>query len=335
MVSTSLSLGRSVALPIEGETFLFAADDMRRLFPPPVVEHLLAHAARAGSGGAVPDGYHVLPAADDLPVIVLARMSLSFPVLLSAVPLYLPADGGGVQRVWFSDGGLTSNFPIHFFDAWLPSRPTFGVNLTSAPSGRSAPRAGSVFLPAAERSASAGFTAIDSLAGFLGAIWDTSQNFRDNTLAALPGYRERVVQIPLADDEGGLNLAMGAEAVQRIVARGDAAGELLLGFDLQQHQWVRLLTFMAQFERRVLRMGTVFRAAGYDQLVATGVTPGFPYPRDAEWRREALARLELLERYAAGIAEREHLRAPGGDGRTFFELDAPQPEGVLRVTPRD
>jgi len=27
------------------------------------------------------------------------------------------------------DGGLTSNFPIHFFDAPLPGRPTFGINL--------------------------------------------------------------------------------------------------------------------------------------------------------------------------------------------------------------
>src|SRR5262245_23743539 len=63
-------------------------------------------------------------------------MSLSFPVLLSAVPLYAanfecaPENGKySLERCWFSDGGLTSNFPIHFFDAPLPGRPTFGINL--------------------------------------------------------------------------------------------------------------------------------------------------------------------------------------------------------------
>src|SRR5205807_10418438 len=30
---------------------------------------------------------------------------------------------------WFSDGGICSNFPIQFFDAWLPKTPTFGINL--------------------------------------------------------------------------------------------------------------------------------------------------------------------------------------------------------------
>jgi hypothetical protein len=32
-----------------------------------------------------------------------------------------------------SDGGIASNFPIHFFDVWLPSRPTFGINLVTRP----------------------------------------------------------------------------------------------------------------------------------------------------------------------------------------------------------
>ena len=34
---------------------------------------------------------------------------------------------------WFSDGGIASNFPIHFFDAWIPSRPTFGITLRYLP----------------------------------------------------------------------------------------------------------------------------------------------------------------------------------------------------------
>jgi hypothetical protein len=34
-----------------------------------------------------------------------------------------------IQRHVFSDGGIASNFPIHFFDRWLPTHPTFGINL--------------------------------------------------------------------------------------------------------------------------------------------------------------------------------------------------------------
>ncbi|KAG1385865.1 hypothetical protein G6F59_017159 [Rhizopus arrhizus] len=30
---------------------------------------------------------------------------------------------------WFSDGGISSNFPIHLFDAALPRWPTFAINL--------------------------------------------------------------------------------------------------------------------------------------------------------------------------------------------------------------
>ena len=31
-----------------------------------------------------------------------------------------------LRRSEFSDGGICSNFPIHFFDACVPSRPTSG-----------------------------------------------------------------------------------------------------------------------------------------------------------------------------------------------------------------
>src|SRR5690606_22123463 len=62
-------------------------------------------------------------------------MSLSFSLLISAVPLYrrdrtLKAVHQKELRLClFSDGGLSSNFSIHFFDSLLPSRPTFGVAL--------------------------------------------------------------------------------------------------------------------------------------------------------------------------------------------------------------
>lgn len=334
MVTTSLSLGRSIVLPIENDAFLFREDDMRQVLPASVVAHLV-DAARASAGAAsAPADYLPLPGPDAIPVLMLARMSLSFPVLLSAVPLYVAASAPNAapQRVWFSDGGITSNFPIHFFDSWLPSRPTFGVNLTT-PAPDATSQAGSVFLPAAAQASASVVTPIATLPQFLGAIWTTTQNFHDNTLASLPGYRERIVQIPLAGDEGGLNLAMGADAIARIVEKGSRAADLLLGFDLEQHQWVRFLSFMALFEQRVLRMGDVIHSAGYDALIERGVQGDFPYYRDAAWRAEALERLALLRAYVAQVEARDRAQA-GSASNAFFALDAPRPEGVLRVTPR-
>jgi predicted acylesterase/phospholipase RssA len=95
-------------------------------------------------------GFYFLPPGDALPVLVAMRMSLSFPLLFSAVPLWSisihafkqqtdAADTvynlteADLQRHWFIDGGVASNFPIHFFDAWVPRWPTFAVNLTPNP----------------------------------------------------------------------------------------------------------------------------------------------------------------------------------------------------------
>jgi hypothetical protein len=87
-----------------------------------------------------PSDFYFLPDGDELPVLVAARMSMSFPVLFSAVPLYTrslanpsPANEGQLQRNLFSDGGIVSNFPIHLFDDWLPKRAVFGMNLEDMP----------------------------------------------------------------------------------------------------------------------------------------------------------------------------------------------------------
>ena len=160
MITTNLSHAQPYTLPFEDDLFLFREEDLAAFFPDVVLKHLVArarHLARVDLGAL--RGFHALPWGRDLPVVMLARMSLSFPLLLSALPLYcirrdaferrsvVRRDESGrerkvavlvdaetdLHRVWFSDGGLASNFPIHFFDSWLPSRPTFGINLTSFP----------------------------------------------------------------------------------------------------------------------------------------------------------------------------------------------------------
>src|SRR5439155_18415880 len=148
MVTTNLSHGQPYTLPTDLEGFLFSEDEMRQFFPASVVDHMIKHAIQEISirltknnvtiitQKHLPAKFYFLPEPKNLPVILATRLSLSFPGLLSAVPLYtisyaaaeriatgqaavLGDHPDDLQRNWFSDGGISSNFPIHFFDAWL------------------------------------------------------------------------------------------------------------------------------------------------------------------------------------------------------------------------
>lgn len=155
MITSNLSQGQPYVLPSGLKGFLFKEDNMRKLFPGYVVDHMVnpLHAPKetifpTDKLPQLPTGYHFLPDEDNLPVVVAMRLSLSFPILLSAVPLYT-INALAVQRIkdgmqsevhdtdlqpnWFSDGGICNNFPIEFFDVWLPRWPTFGIDLTSMP----------------------------------------------------------------------------------------------------------------------------------------------------------------------------------------------------------
>jgi len=140
-MTTNITRGISHRFPfLEGSwgQLFFRKTEFDELFPQSVVNWIMSHSAplRHEDTIEVPNDFYPLPAAPDLPILLGARMSLSFPILLSAVPLYAANvtrrnEQGKfeLERCWFSDGRLTSNFPIHFFDAPLPSRPTFGINL--------------------------------------------------------------------------------------------------------------------------------------------------------------------------------------------------------------
>ena len=135
LVTTDLSASRPVILPLvepenESMPYLFDPDEWRKLFPHPVVEQMLV--ASANVGPPLEHGartFYPVPGFE-LPVVVAARLSLSFPILLATVPLWR-ADGheGELVQHTMSDGGICSNFPIHFFDSLFPGRPTFGLDL--------------------------------------------------------------------------------------------------------------------------------------------------------------------------------------------------------------
>ena len=246
VITTCLSQGKPDRLPMDearGNRFYFDPQELRKYLPDRVVDHLLEHAQTSKTLDDLGITHlKALPVARDWPVILAVRMSLSFPVLLSAVPLHAidftrrEKRNRVPVRCWFSDGGLSSNFPVHFFDSPIPSRPTFAFNLRpfNPDYPRSTVESENVSSPRTNRQGrdvtwryfdqGAGWAQV---ARFLGAIFDTTQNWADNTLLTLPGYRERVAHVYLEPNEGGLNLVMGERTIARLGERGRFAAALL------------------------------------------------------------------------------------------------------------
>jgi len=280
-----------------------------------------------------------MPAPADLPVVVAARMSLSFPVLISAIPLYAvdwglksnqsARDNGeapALERCWFSDGGISSNFPVHFFDGLLPERPTFGINLR--PFHPDFPKdehdeSKNVWFPTRSRQALAPtWNPIGSLVAFLGSIIRTMQNWQDNTQMRLPGYRDRVVHVYLTEEEGGLNLAMPPERVTALTRRGEAAGQAVQNLDWDGHRWTRFRTAMAQIQEKLDRMKELY-GGGYRQFLEAHDSTKGRYQRPKGWKEYALKSTDALmdvvedwEKDPDGYRlDNEPLPSPGADLR--------------------
>jgi len=285
--------------------------------------------------------------------VVATRMSLSFPLLISAVPLYavdfsrtqkVDADGRPIaDRCWFSDGGLCSNLPLHFFDAPLPTRPTFAINLKPFHPDRQSEddavwlpsEAGSGILPSWRYFEKRGEWA--PLGGFLEAILDTMQNWQDNTQSRVPGYRDRLVHISQRDDEGGMNLDMPAPVIARLADRGRRAGEKLIEkFDDRPdgptgwaaHRWVRFRSTMDLTFEWLNAIAAAYRLdlspdASYPSLLTAADDGSRPYRLSAKDRQRAAGAMDALTA-AMDTLDRD------GTG-----LDhGPRPSPDLRIKPR-
>lgn len=300
-----------------------------------------------------------LPEPRDVPVIIGARMSLSFPVLFSAVPLYavdytredlLPPERAP-ERCWFSDGGICSNFPVHFFDTPLPVRPTFGINLRPFPEGQDpdpADESKNRWLPDDNSGGIADWFARipegagwKSLGGFGGLIVNAMQNWVDNTQLSVPGYRDRVAHVLLTETEGGLNLNMPREVIERLGERGQlAARELARRFDPRNvptdtpltwdnHRWVRFRSSMQLLEDLLRELTDQYAAPNpegrtYEELVmrADDEPP-------ASYRLRSRKRAEAVNAALEGID-----LLPFMQGKPLFEKGAPRPIPELRIRPR-
>ena len=307
MFTTNLSHGRPYLLPLTDsetsrERLFFIADELTLYLPDAVMHWMKTHARSYAPNPASPEsdppladaqalGLAELPAAQDFPVLLAARMSLSFPLLFSAVPLWaIDYDKERGQRTfrrcWFSDGGIASNFPVHLFDGLLPMWPTFGIQLEPPYPGREM-----IFLPKRYLEGSgelwSKFGDLPKLAsrmgGFISAIVGTMQNWNDNTLSRMPGVRDRVIRVRLKDNEGGLNLNMEEAQIQCVAQRGEDAAKALCeqfspaapGWDGQR--WIRLGVVLSMLHRRFYGVAMALspdgkHATAYDDLIETGKT---------------------------------------------------------------
>src|SRR5258707_11659196 len=235
----------------EDPRFVFEKSEWARIFP----ERVMAFLATQCDRFATPDGeageYYHFPDPARLPLIVGARMSLSFPLLISGVPLWRrdftlleEAERNKLRRCLFSDGGLSSNFPIHFFDRLLPNTPTFAISLDDYDEKRNRD---DVWLPSSSGSGSQlSVQPFDGLGGFLMRLLMSAKDWQDNLQSTLPGYRERIAHVVLKPEEGGLNLTMDQATIRKLVNYGIRDGEMLgYVFTLNGHRRWRFLVVFA------------------------------------------------------------------------------------------
>jgi predicted acylesterase/phospholipase RssA len=335
MMTTNLMMRRPYKLPFHEKTYLFKKSEFRQLLPQRLYEFIASKAEPFDTGNAADDYCH-LPVSDDMPIALAARMSLSFPLLISAIPLYArdftllqESDRATPQRCLFSDGGLSSNFPIHFFDRLWPNTPTFGIALDAFAEKRNAGRS-RTWMPASSGSGVLlPIQAIDGgVIGFLSRLVDAAKDWQDNLQSTLPGYRERIVHITLKDDEGGLNLSMDPQRIRTLTEYGAQAGRLAASeFNLDGHRWRRFLVAMAVMEKTLDNLVSAYDAGedggeSFREFLER-------YPLVAESYRQDSHHLEALLQRAQELVElgRRWREAP-----TIRSGDIPHPETDLRAT---
>jgi hypothetical protein len=314
MVTTCVSHGRPYTFPTGQSVLFFDPTELRSYVAGYVVDwmegkaRIRAHEHMRDERFAPLLG---LPLDRDLPIALVARMSLSFPILLSAVKLYAidystatlaEADdaiqdqsNGTVARAialkpqpcWYVDGGLSSNFPIHLFDSPLPRWPTFGINLgrfRSDDEYDATDQTKNVWMPRANGNGlRERWTRFTGLPSFVAAMLSAIKDWNDNVQMKMPGYRDRIATVLLKETEGGLNLQMTSTAIRELARRGRAAGELLVDRFLSPSDGASP-QHMGWENHRVVRYRVTMRAIQrflkqYAQCLDAAVQPGdISYP---------------------------------------------------------
>jgi predicted acylesterase/phospholipase RssA len=369
MITISLTFGRPFTLPFDSAEFYYSPEEMRRFFPEEVVAWMEKYPAQLSGDGKDVDSTNLkpLPDHDHMPVILAARLSLSFPILFCAVPLYAvdwtrrkrkASEGKATQRVpgdaldpdelptpecvWFSDGGICSNFPMHLFDSAFPKWPTFGIDLLDKRPDFPDTNA---WMPTSNGGGiSHLWTRLTTMSGiggagsFIFAMFNAARNWLDNLQATVPGYRDRIVHIYLNKREGGLNLNMPKDVVTDLSGYGELAAVKLIehfleGMDEGQktpmtwdnHRWIRYRSTMAVLESFL---------GGFADSVdnpETGDSTVFDLINRAKGAPPTSYELEG-DQHEHAVEMTNRLRELGHNGDIMVE-GAPKPSPALRIRP--
>lgn len=372
MITTNLTHGRPYGLPLGDQTSLplddetsrlfFKIKDLKPYFPEPVLNHLIRHSKRYSPAGPEDPGQTSnthklleLPRGE-LPVVVAARLSLSFPVLFSAVPIwaidYEPKrKNRKLRRCWFSDGGICSNFPIHLFDAAIPEWPTFGISLARRSIFR---MSRFVWLPKRHYQGRGDSwqrfddekSPLDRLVGFIASIVFSAKDWNDKTTMRMPGVRDRVVHIFQEDGEGGLDLKLTAGKIMQLASDfGQPAGNELVKKFIDrapgnrpssfwnEHRWVRFNTYLVGLRERIEGITAAAELTGYGKPLTQQISDAIierPLDgTDAAGARLTPAQADDLEKLLAALKELESKFALAEIPQPYKPLPTPS----LRIRP--
>jgi hypothetical protein len=281
VITSDLTRGVPLDIPTALTNYTFRPREFSRLFPPSVLSQL-----GYVPGTHQPEDLLPFPPVNQIPIVVAARMSMSFPILFSTVPVFHTAQRRPDVPNHLSDGGIVSNFPLHKFDRALPPWPTFAIDLLDqegppphhlyeqihlnpikkAPDQRRATQSNAAAIRHAHP-----VVRIDSIQSLAARILNTARGWMDNSQKTLPGYAERIVAIHLYDGEGGLNLNMNEKAIRlladrgmygldQLVTRWTPSGDGISNPDSEweQHRWVRYRILMRELEQIAREWAWVF-----------------------------------------------------------------------------
>ena len=300
MFTSNISQGRPVRLPLnDANTRLYYEPaEWARFFPRYVLDAL--EAASTPYVPASPSDPDPLDDPDQtqaglmarlrelpvggMPLVVAARLSLSFPLLFSCLPIWAVdyecrKKDRKLRRCLFTDGGLCSNFPVHLFDTAYPRWPTFAILLDSRLSPYKDQR---VWLPIAEQQgrgdnwqrAVPSNEPGGSLLGLVGGLIATMKDWNDRVAGRMPHIRNRIVRMALQRGEGQLNIGMPGHRILRMARdySTEAAQRLIDAFEpgprgetspaWRQHLYVRAMIQMRALRRHLRNYGLCVRSRG-------------------------------------------------------------------------
>lgn len=359
MITTSISEGRPYRIPfredfdVRENSFWYRPEELKQFIPDRIVDWMMDHPRKSSRYAVMKDkGYYPLPDPWNLPVIFAVRMSLSFPLLLTAIPLYIVRrTEEGPSRCWFSDGGICSNFPIHFFDSPIPEWPTFAINLSDKISSEQEEvfiaqnMSEGVGLPLSnfdyaygqgefQKAETGSSTPFQQVFSFAKAILFTMHNWNDNTQTVLPGNRDRLVIVNLDPEEGGLNLNMSARTIKHLYDLGGKAADKLIDrfgpdsnnpFGLDVHRWVRLRVLLSAIEEYLVKIDLSCEEIDKERNLQIFITdgPATNYKWHHDQGQIACQTLSALRNLGSALRKDRPL-----------SQSAPRPRSELRARPR-